>query len=111
VTVPSGIGILDTDDCPVCRSAGSVYGQVCDVCLADLAEHEGPPHEAIEDPPVRLIDLLGEMEALSLLAARLGHTGELAVAGRRIRDLLLELRRQFVEDAILGSRDRPGPVP
>jgi hypothetical protein len=105
---PSAIGILDPDDCPQCRSAGSVYGDVCEVCLADLGEHGRAPVE--KRGSIRLVDLLDEMETLSVLAARQEHTVDLALAGGRVKDLLEELRRQFVQEAILGAHDRPTPV-
>jgi len=94
--------------CPECGTEGSVREGVCDVCLADLGEHDGgwggaalPPATAPE--PVRFGDVLAQLRAVTALASDPGDPAAVSAAGQRARSLLEALRSQFLGD--LGLPD------
>ncbi len=87
-------------DCPDCRSAGSVVGGTCQVCLA---EPTAPTQ------PLRFVDVVAELEVAAALA-RAGSTAGVAEACRRARSLLERLRGQFLSEVILAPPGTP-PVP
>jgi hypothetical protein len=87
---------------------------VCDVCLADLGEHDGsgagaalPPATAPE--PVRFGDVLAELRAVTELASDPRDAAAVSAAGQRARSLLETLRRQFLGD--LGLQDASTTAP
>ena len=100
------VGILEPTDCPECRSARSVYGDYCEVCLTDFGEHARPVRTPEEGSrALRLIDLLDQLESLTIIAAQRGHTEHLAMASKQLQEMLLELRSQFV-GRLITARDR-----
>ena len=105
--VGGAVGILDPADCPECRSAHSVYGDYCEVCLTDFGEHEMTSPSGREEGTraLRLIDLLDQLESLTIIAAQRGHTEHLAMASKQLQEMLLELRSQFV-GRLTTARDR-----
>jgi hypothetical protein len=92
------------NDCPECRSAGSVERGVCQVCLVDdIREAPGVPID------LTFADVVAELEAVATLAAR-GEFMRVAEACRRARSLLERLREQFMAQVILAPAGIP-PVP
>jgi hypothetical protein len=65
--------------------------------LRPAAEEPGH-HELI---PIRFVDVLDELEAIATLLGREGRPDDPIVAAcRRAQQMLLRLRRQFVEDVV-----------
>jgi len=98
--------------CRECGSAGSVYHHFCEVCYADAdpgAERGSPRplagpilHPSI---PVRFSDVMAELRSIADLATGQGDTPRwrVAAACRRAEALLMVLRRQFVNEVVLGD--------
>jgi hypothetical protein len=88
-------------DCPECGSAGSVHRWSCEICESEAIT---PPllHPSI---PLRFADVVRELRTIAQLASGPdtpdGPT--VARACRRAESLLLVLRRQFVEEVVLGE--------
>jgi hypothetical protein len=89
-------------DCPECRSAGSVYRDFCEVCYAEFGEHDPSAQ------PLRFTEVMDELRRATDLAARgTGSAPEFAAACRRLERLLLSLRRQFLDDVVIGVPAAP----
>jgi hypothetical protein len=91
------------DDCPNCRSSGSVERGECQVCFEEAVPAAASPGG------LRFADVVAELEAVAGLAA-IGATLDVAEACRRARSLLESLREQFLAQVILAPPDAP-PVP
>jgi hypothetical protein len=97
----------DPSDCPECKSAGSVYHDFCEVCLAEFGETQAPDlvepidQAMVEDAAkeaLQLIEVLDELEVLAFLGAQSGEITHLRVACRRLRPLVGMLRKRFLGD-------------
>lgn len=88
-------------DCPECGSAGSVHRWACEICET---EPRTPPllHPSI---PLRFADVIRELRAIAELASGPGIPDGPTLSGacRRAESLLLVLRRQFLQDVVLGD--------
>lgn len=112
----------EPSDCPLCASAGAVYGGFCQVCLANV---EGIPPQVLELPtpsidpleaperttePVRFSQVVEELRTIAVLAAVAGTgTGPVGEACRRAEDLLERLRAQFLSEVVFGT-EQPASV-
>jgi hypothetical protein len=108
-------------DCPECQSAGSVSGDICEVCYAELGEFPGVQrrsessldllaemgfldrrllHPSI---PLRFVDVIAELERIAAMAggSSAPSPAEVRTACRRAQSLLWVLRRQFLQDVCL----------
>ena len=97
--------------CPDCGVSGSIVGDVCDLCLADLGEYPSGPMAAALPPaaaksPLRFRDVVAELQHVAELAAREGNGGDLMAAADRAERLLSSLRRQFLQDIGLRQHRR-----
>jgi hypothetical protein len=110
-------------DCPECSSAGSVIRDFCEVCYAEIGEYCRPggargdledelPAEPFDRRPVlhpsirfRFSDVLEELGTIAELASQAVEVegSRLATACRRAESLLRLLRKQFMEDVVLGD--------
>lgn len=97
-------------DCPECGSAGSVYHHFCEVCYADVDRVAQMLHPSI---PVRFSDVIAELRAIADLATGHGDTPRwrVAAACRRAESLLMVLRRQFLNEVVLGDGAPGGASP
>jgi predicted amidophosphoribosyltransferase len=102
------------EDCPECRSAGSVLRGNCEICFAELDEHVTRSPErstALRTPAheLRFDDVIGELEKASRLASRAREqelAPDLAAACRKVAALLTSLRDQFRRDLGLRAPER-----
>jgi hypothetical protein len=86
---------------------GSVYRDFCEVCMAEFGETEAiemvvqNDRAVVEDAAteaMRLLDVLDELEVLTLLGAQSGQVTHLRVACRRLKPLVGSLRKRFMGD-------------
>jgi hypothetical protein len=111
-------------DCPLCRSAGSIYAGFCQVCLSNVdgmqarsLVRSAKPQEPsqVEPPrrsdPIRFSEVVEEIRTIARVAAEAGsHEGPVGDACRRAEVLLERLRSQFLSDVALGTH-QPASVP
>ena len=88
-------------DCPECGSAGSVARWSCEICDADPL----PPRVLHPSIPLRFTDVIVELRAIAGMAEDPRGLARVAVAAacRRAESLLLVLRRQFLDEVVLGD--------
>jgi hypothetical protein len=92
-------------DCPECASAGTVRGERCRLCDATVSE---PPVGAADLPPaappasLRLSDVIEELRAIVALVSVADGAGQLVVACRRVEELLMALREQFLQEVVVA---------
>jgi len=110
-TAPARPSDVTTDpkrDCTECRSAGSVEGDVCQVCLANLGERPGGTERSEAGEPAEMCFSAAILELAALASAaavaRTPGADELASACRRVQDLFEALRRQFLDDIVSPTR-------
>ena len=86
---------------------GSVYRDFCEVCMAEFGESVAvqalvtSDQSVVEDAAteaMRLLDVLDELEVLTLLGAQSGQVTHLRVACRRLKPLVGSLRKRFMGD-------------
>ena|SRR6059036_2815702 len=82
-------------DCSQCRSAGSVYGSICQVCFQEFDESPGSARR-----PLRFSDVLDEIRSVADLASTGTSSVVVAEACVRLQDLLIRLRCQFLVDVV-----------
>jgi hypothetical protein len=104
-------------DCPLCRSAGSIYAGFCQVCLSNvdgmrvrsLVRFASPQEPARVEPdrrsdPIRFSEVADEIRAIARVAAEAGSDDEpVGEACRRAEELLERIRSQFLSDVALGT--------
>ena len=113
-------------DCPECDSAGSVIGDHCGICYAEIGEFGAPggvfpawvsdvvslrfdPRPALH-PSIRFrfADVVEELRAIAELASQAVEVegSRLAAACNRAQALLEILRLQFLDDMGIGDGSR-----
>jgi hypothetical protein len=98
--------LAELADCPECRSAGTVSNGRCEICDAtvDGAADLPPaaPPALLPVGPVRLADVLRELENIAIAVRRAGGSAELIAACTRAQQLMVALETQFLADVVAG---------
>jgi hypothetical protein len=89
-------------DCPECGSAGSVDGDFCQVCYADVDVPRRMLHPSVQP---RFSYVIDELRQIGAQAAEAGspYGWRIANACRRAESLLFVLRRHFLQEVVLGE--------
>jgi hypothetical protein len=91
-------------DCPECRSAGTMSNGGCEICDAVVVGAADLPPAAPPAGPVRLSDVLRELELIAGIIRKAGGSEELSAACTRAQELMAALEEQA--DVVAGR-----PVP